>query len=54
MLLLRTTEQTGFCFHLNPDDFEGQLQFQSDDGKSDNEDESSEEREPYLDLLDNG
>ncbi|XP_068760165.1 probable ATP-dependent RNA helicase DDX60 isoform X1 [Montipora capricornis] len=35
------------------DDFEGQLQFQSDDGKSDNEDESLEEREPYLDLVDN-
>ncbi|XP_068713426.1 probable ATP-dependent RNA helicase DDX60 isoform X5 [Montipora foliosa] len=35
------------------DDFEGQLQFQSDDGKSDNEDESLEEREPCLDLADN-
>ena len=54
MLSLRSTKETRFCFRLNQDDCEDKLQFEYDDGKSDEEDESLEEREPDPELPDNG
>ena len=51
---LRTTTETRFCFRLNEDDFEDELQFEYDDGKVDKEDETLEEREPDTELTDKG
>ena len=57
VLFLRTTTETRFCFRLNKDDFEDELQFEYDDGKVDKEDETLEERdtrEPDTELTDKG
>ena len=54
VLFLSTTEETRFCFRLNEDDFEDELQFEYDDGKVDKEDETLEEREPDTELPDKG
>ena len=54
MLFWRTTKATKFCFRLNEDDFEDELQFEYDDGKVEIEDDTLEEREPDTELLDKG